>query len=322
MNKKIFIFLFSIALSLFGSEVVERIVAIVNEDIITLSDVKKVDLNLRIALSARYQGKELEEKLESARKTLLEDLIERKLLLAKAKEDGMDVESEAKMVIENILKENNLSSEKDLEEIMKNEGINYAAWKEELKNNLLQQKVIRKYVDSNISVDNAEMLDYYRKNPEEFTEPEEVKIKGIFLEDKEGVEEKMKRVEEELKTKSFEEVASIYSEGPEKEKNGDLGSFKKGEMDKNLEKHVFSMKAGEITPWIKTSKGYYLLKLEEKKEAKLKSFDEARDEIFDKIIEKKREPLLKKFFEDLKAKSYIKILIPDPFALLEVSNNS
>lgn len=317
MNKKIFIFLFSIALSLFGSEIVERIVIIVNEDIITLSDVKKVDLNMRIALSTKYHGPELEEKIESARKTLLEDLIERKLLLAKAKEDGMDVENETKMVIENILKENNLSSEKDLEEIMKNEGINYSAWKEELKNNLLQQKVIRKYVDSNISVDNAEMLEYYRKHPEEFTEPEEVKIKGIFLEDKEGIEEMMKNVEEELKNKNFEEVAPIYSEGPEKERNGDLGTFKKGEMDKNLENHVFSMKVGELTPWIKTSKGYYILKLEERKEAKLKSFDEARDEILDKIIETKREPLMKKFFEDLKAKSYIKILIPDPFELLK-----
>lgn len=317
MNKKIFIFLFSIALSLFGSEVVDRIVVIVNEDIITLSDIKKVDLNIRIALSTKYQGPELEEKIESARKELLEDLIEKKLLLAKAKEDGIDVENETKMVIENILKENNLSSEKDLEEIMKNEGINYSAWKEELKNNLLQQKVIRKYVDSNISVDNAEMLEYYRKHPDEFTEPEEVKIKGIFLEDKEGVEERMKKIEEELKNKSFEDVASIYSEGPEKERNGDLGTFKKGEMDKNLENHVSSMKVGELTPWIKTSKGYYILKLEERKEAKLKSFDEARDEILDKIIEAKREPLLKKFFEDLKARSYIKILIPDPFALLK-----
>lgn len=317
MNKKFFFLILFLSLNLFSSEVVERIVAIVNEDIITLGDIKKVDLNMRLALSARFEGKELEERLEEARKNLLEDLIERKLLLAKAKEDGMDVESETKMVIENILKENNLSSEKELEELMRNEGINYSAWKEELKNNLLQQKVIRKYVDSNISVDNAEMLDYYRKHPEEFTEPEEVKIKGIFLEDKEGVEEKMKNIEEELKSKSFEEVAENYSEGPEKEKKGDLGTFKKGEMDKNLENHVFSMKAGEITPWIKTSKGYYILKLEEKKEAKLKSFEEARDEILEKIIESKREPLLKKFFEDLKAKSYIKILIPDPFKFLK-----
>lgn len=317
MSKKIFIFLFFISLSLFSSEVVERIVAIVNEDIITLSDIKKVDLNIRIALSSRFEGKELEEKLEEARKNLLEDLIQRKLLLAKAKEDGMDVESETKMVIENILKENNLSSEKDLEELMKEEGINYTTWKEELKKNLLQQKVIRKYVDSNISVDNAEMLDYYRKHPEEFTEPEEVKIKGIFLEEKEGVEERMKKIEEELKSKSFEEVAEIYSEGPEKEKKGDLGTFKKGEMDKSLENHVFSMKVGELTQWIKTSKGYYILKLEEKKEAKLKSFEEARDEILEKIIEIKREPLLKKFFDDLRAKSYIKILIPDPFKYLK-----
>lgn len=317
MNKKVFVFLFLIALSVSGAEIVDRIVAIVNEDIITLSDIKRVDLNIRIALSARFQGKELEEKLEEARKNLIEEMIQRRLLLTKAKEDNMDVESEAKMVIENIIKENNLSSEKELEELMKNEGINYNAWREELKSNLLQQKVIRKYVDSNISVDNAEMLDYYRKHPEEFTEPAEVKIKGIFIEDKEGAEEKMKEIERELKNKSFEEVAFIYSEGPEKEKKGDLGTFKKGEMDKNLENHVFTMKVGELTPWIKTSKGYYILKLEEKKEAKLKSFDEARDEILDKIIETKREPLLKKFFEDLKAKSYIKILIQDPFSLLQ-----
>ncbi|MGQ9618403.1 MAG: peptidylprolyl isomerase [Candidatus Aminicenantia bacterium] len=311
-----FIFIFFLFITFSIGEVVEKIVAIVNEDIITLSDLKRVDMDIRIALSTRYQGKELEEKIKESRETLLEDLIQRKLLLAKAKEDGMNVESETKMVIENILKENNLNNEKELEELMRNEGIIYQAWKEELKINLLQQKVIRKYVDANISVDNAELLDYYRKHKEEFIEPEEVTLKGIFLEEKEGVEGKMKEIENELKEKSFEDVATTYSEGPEKERKGDMGVFKKGEMEKSLEEKVFSMKEKEISQWIKTPKGYYLIKVEGKKEAKQKSFEEARDEIFEKIIASKREPLLKKFFEELKAKSYIKILVPDPFSLL------
>ncbi len=316
MNKKIFVLIFVLVIPLFGAEVVERIVAIVNEDIITLSDIKKVDMNIKIALSMKFQGEELEEKIAESRKTLLQDLIEKMLLLAKAREDGLNVDSEMKIVIDRIINENALSSEKELEELMKHEGIIYSAWKEELKNNLLQQKVIRKYVDSNISIDNAEMLEYYRKHKEEFVEPEEVKLKGVFLEDKEGVEDKMKEIEEALKGKAFEEVASIYSEGPEKEKNGDLGTFKKGEMEKSLEENVFSMKVGDISQWIKTPKGYYLLRLEERKEARQRTFEETRDEIFEKIMESKREPLLEKFLEDLKKKSYIKILISDPFSLM------
>ncbi len=107
-------------------------------------------------------------------------------------------------------------------------------------------------------------------------------------------------------------MAGEYSEGPEKDKQGELGSFKKGELEKDLEQAAEKIKVGEITPWLKVRTGWFLLKLEERKGSRLQSFEEARMGIEEKFFNEKSQEKLDEYLKKLKEKSHIKILIPNP----------
>ncbi|MEW6456463.1 MAG: peptidyl-prolyl cis-trans isomerase [Acidobacteriota bacterium] len=303
--------------TLVSSEVIDEIVAIVNNDIITLSDVRKVDINFRIFLSQKFQGEELRKEIEKTRESILVNLIEKKLLYQEAKEENLTFEAELTSIITNIMKENNLENERQLAEAMSREGIKYEEWKKEMEINILQEKLIRKRIDTTLIVENAELLDYYKNHQAEFRIPAEVYVKGIFLKNSDNVESLKKEIEEKLKEESFENVASMYSQGPEKDKGGDLGSFKKGEMEKSLDEAIFSSNVGDVTQWIKVPNGWYKIKLESKKEEGMEPFEETREEIYNKILEVKRMPALRKYIESLKKKAYIKILIPNPFEKID-----
>ena len=153
--------------------------------------------------------------------------------------------------------------------------------------------------------------------PEEFTELPEFTLKAISLFSDSGSEEELEVRKREINTKiesgeDFGALASQHSDGPEKEKNGDLGKFIKGNLAKELEEPVENLKQGEVTPWIQFRNGWYLLKLVEKKEARLKPFDEVRGEIENKIFSEIAQGKFEEFMKELKAKSYIKILKPNP----------
>ena len=107
-------------------------------------------------------------------------------------------------------------------------------------------------------------------------------------------------------------LASQFSEGPEKESQGNLGSFKKGELSKNLEQAVEKLKPGETTQWINIQNGWYLLKLEDKKESRLKPFEEVKAEIENKLFAEQKQTKLEEFLKKLRGKSYKKILNPNP----------
>jgi len=112
--------------------------------------------------------------------------------------------------------------------------------------------------------------------------------------------------------RDFGELAAEYSDGPAKENEGDLGSFKRGELEPTLEKAVQSLTPGELSSWLHVRNGWYLLKLVSKKDSRLKSFEEVRSTIEEKLFQQKREKKSQEFIENLRKKSYIKILISNP----------
>jgi peptidyl-prolyl cis-trans isomerase SurA len=321
MNKrKYFLVLFLIlsASSLFwAEEVVESIVAIVNDDIITLSQYKNQHDALYQMMRAQYQGEEFQEQYRRARKGLLDSMITELLLLQEAKKRGINVDEQLKLAIENIKEENHLNSDEELWQAMRQQGIDPEAWKQQMRENIMKQGVIVTEVDRSIVLDDSEIVNYYKRHPEEFTEPTEFSLRAIYISSAEKTSSEVEALKQEIESKiaageDFASLAGTYSEGPAKENQGDLGTFKKGELDKNLEQAVEKLKVGEITPWIKFKEGWYLVKLEDKKEERLKSFDEARQEIDNKLFNEKRRKRLDEYIKELKEKSYIKILNPNP----------
>lgn len=301
-----------------AKDVVEEIVAIVNEDIITLSRYKEQHDLLYQMLRSQLEGEEFEKQYTAARKEILDSMITDLLLLQLAKEKGVNVNEQVKMTIENIKKENNIESDEVLKREMERQGIVFEQWVKQMEENFQKQAVVFSEVDRSIVIDDSEIVNYYKLHPGEFTDPVEYKLRAIYLSYDEGmseeeVETKKKEISEKIRTgEDLAALASVYSEGPGKETQGDLGSFRKGQLESTLEQAVEKLKPGEISPWLKTRNGWYLLRLEEKKESRLKPFEEVKKEVEEKLFQERKQKKLDEFLKTLREKSYIKILRPNP----------
>ena len=301
-----------------SQEVIEEIVAIVNDEIITRSDYKAAYETNYQSLRAQFQGEEFKRQLERVKKNLMDTLITDIILLQEAnKLENINIDEQVRLYIDNIKKENNINSDEDLKKILKQQGMSFEKWTRVLREGVMKDAVITSEVRRNIVIDEAEIVSYYRLHPEEFTEPPEFKLKAITLTSGSGSDEGIEAKKQEINSKiaageDFGALASEYSQGPEKESSGDLGNFEKGNLAKELEEPVENLKQGEVTPWIQFRNAWYLLKLVEKKEARLKPFEEARDDIEERLFGEKAQVKFEEFMKELKEKSYIKILNPNP----------
>jgi peptidyl-prolyl cis-trans isomerase SurA len=299
---------------LIGQEVVDAIVAIVNDDIITLSDFRAEHDMIYEFLRSQLQGEEFTKQYEAQKAGLLDKMITEKLLLQEARKKDLNVDEQLKAFIENIKTQYSLGSDEEFRRALAQQGIDYEAWRSQQEKALLQQTVVYAEVGRDIAIDET---DYYDLHPEEFTEPEEYKLRGIILlkEGKSQEEIQLKKREIDERLAAGEELATLageYSDGPQKESRGDMGMFQRGHLAAGLQEAVENLGEGEMTPWIEMPNGWYLIKLEEKKESRLKPFEEVKKEIEDKLFNQEQQVKVEQYIKDLKDRSYIKILIPDP----------
>ncbi len=230
-----FLLAFSGAMFLFGQDVIEEIVAIVNDDIITLSHFRAEHEDYYRSLRDQFKGEELEKQYASMKENLLDKMITELLLLQEAeKMEGMDPDEQLKLWLENLKKENNINTDAELIRAVQQQGLDFEGWKNKMKETIMRDAVIGSEVRGSIVVDDSEIVSYYKLHPEEFTELPEYKLRAIYLSTEGGNEEEIEAKKREINEKisSGEEISSLaseYSEGPEKENQGELGSFKKGE---------------------------------------------------------------------------------------------
>jgi parvulin-like peptidyl-prolyl isomerase len=181
----------------------------------------------------------------------------------------------------------------------------------------MRQGVLYTEVERAIVLDDAEIVQYYKKRPEEFTMPAEYKLNAIYLatETRSAEDGEALKAAVDAKLKggaSFTDTAAELSDPPMKDAKGELGTFKHGELDQTLEAAVEKLKAGELSAWVSTKNGWYLLQLTERKESALRTFDEARKEVEDKLYNEKRAAKGQEYIKKLREQSYVKILKPDP----------
>ena len=319
IKAKLALFIFFICGTQFiiGQKVIEAIVAIVNDDVITLSDYKLQHDMLYKSLQQQLQGEEFDKRYEAARSELLETMITNMLLLQEADKKGLDVTEQINMMIEKIKTDNDLQSDEQLVVALQQQGIGFEMWKNEMESNYLREGVIFTEVSRNVVIDDAEIVNYHKQHPDEFVELPEYTLKAITISTEGKIDEEVDGQKKEIDGKlaageEFGKVSETYSDGPEKESQGDLGSYQQGQLNRTLEEAVESIRMGELTPWIKTPNAWILLRLEKLKESRIKSFDEVRDQIEQKLYNEQNQKKLLEFLENLKKRSFVKILIPDP----------
>lgn len=309
-----FLLLFFTVAPLYDQQVVEEIVAIVNDDIITLSEYRAEFQANYQALRAQFQGEEFDKQYDYLKENLLNQMITDVLLRQEAeKMKDFNPEEQMKIYIDNVKKENHIESDEEFIRILRQQGMDYDEWRKMLRNNILKEAVIVSQVHRSIVVDESEIVSYHKSHPEEFTEPPEYTLKAIYISSDNEVEALKREIIDKLAAgEEFGSLASQYSTGPEKDTDGDLGTFKKGELAEDLEGAVEKLEVGEVTSWIQFRNGWYLLKLVDKKESRLRTFEEARRDIEQKLFNQKAQKRFEEFMKELRAKSYVKILKPNP----------
>jgi parvulin-like peptidyl-prolyl isomerase len=306
---------------LFGQEVLDAIVAIVNDDIITISDYKREHDMIYEVLRSQFQGEEFTKQYEREKEAILERMITEKLLLQEAMRQDIrstaNVDEQIRTLIDNVKAQYNIGSDEEFKRMMAQQGIVYERWIEQQEKNILQQALIFSEVGRSIAIDETDVVNYYDLHPEEFTELPTYKLRGIYVSSEDKSEEDARLKMEEIDRKiaageKLEDLAGEYSEGPEKESQGDIGTYKKGDMDKTLEQAVENLEEGAMSSWVKIPTGWFLLKMDEKTGSRLKAFEDVKKEIENRLFLQEQQVKIQAYMEDLKKRSYIKIMIPDP----------
>jgi len=300
------------------SVVMEEIIARVNNDVITMSDYQKADEQLREEVAHDCQGCPQDKLLaafKDQQKDLLRGLIDQSLMVQRAKDMGISVESDVIKRLDDVRKQNQLASLEDLEKAVEGSGLAWEDYKTTIRNGLLTQEVVRREVGSHINIPNDEVKLYYDAHPQEFTRPEQVVLSEIFLSTEGKSPEEIASVQrkaEDLRNRvtkgdDFNEIAKRYSEGSTAKDGGDLGTFKQSELAPQLEDVVFKMEKGQITDVIQTKTGFEVLKVEAHYKAGLQPMDKVENEIMNRLYVQKMQPQMRDYLGQLREESYVMV---------------
>lgn len=298
--------------------VVEEIVARVNNDIITLSEFQKADASLHQEIAQDCQNcapDKLETQYKERSKDLLRDLIDQQLLIQRGKDEGISVEAEVIKRLDEVRKQNNLPSLDDLEKAVEGEGLSWEDYKAQIRNGILTQKVIQQEMGTRIIIGNDEAQKYYDEHKQEFVRPEQVVLAEIFLSTEHKTPEEIAAIQRKVedyrnrisKGEDFFDIAGRYSEGSTAKRGGEIGSFKRGELSKQLEDATFGLEKGGLTEPIQTKTGFEILKVLDHFQAGQQPFEKVREEIMNKLYMEKMQPAMRNYLAQLREQSYVMV---------------
>jgi peptidyl-prolyl cis-trans isomerase SurA len=267
-------------------ELVNEIVARVNSDIITRADYLNALRDFREQLVREMAGKseaQIEAEYERLKPTVLDYMIENVLLEQKAKELNIDVEAEVNQRMKEIATENGLPNVLAFENELKKQGVDPESARAQIRKGLQQQYVIQREVLSPIfqRLNDKDKRDFYEKNKDKVTTPGEVTISEIFLplegHTADEVDQRAKRLVAELRAgKSFAEAAEQNSPASRasRAQKGKLGVFKQGELKEDITAAISTLKPGDVTEPIRLQDGFQIIRLDDRKPASVRSFDD------------------------------------------------
>src|SRR5215471_13416690 len=299
-------------------KVVEEIAAKVNGDIITRGELTKKRSELEAEAKRQgLTGVRLQETVNEVAANALRDEIDQLLLVQKGKDLSINVDADVTRRLAEIQVQQRISDPDKFQAwIRDNAGMPFEDFKQNMKNQLLTQKVIGQEVMRNIVVPEPEMQKYYEEHKKEFVREEQVFLSQILIsiegktpEQAAAAEKKAKDlVARAKKGEKFADLARDNSDDTETSKNGGyIGAMKRGIMDKALEDAVFKGKKGDVTEPFKRPQGFLILKVEERFEAGQASFEEVKNEIQDRIVQPKVDVEARKFLSRLREDAFLQI---------------
>lgn len=300
-----------------GGKVIEEIVARVNNEVITKSELQhsidSAEDEAKQDCENRCTPEQLKSIAEDRRKTALRDLIDQSLLVQRGKDMGVSVEPDVIKQLDSIRQENKLESLDELEKKVSEAGLNYEDFKNNIRNSILTKRVISEEVGSHINITTDEIQKYYDAHKQEFVRPEQVALRSIEVNTSGKSEAEIADLRKKAETalqrikdgEDFGEIAKRYSDGSTAKQGGYLGIYKRGELSKQLEDVVFGMKRNGLTDVMETRQGFLIMQVLEHYDEGEQSLEKVRDEIHQKLYGEKMQPALREYLKTLREQSYV-----------------
>jgi parvulin-like peptidyl-prolyl isomerase len=298
-----------------GESVVDRIVAVVNQEIITLSEVERMIGHLKEEIEA---GNRLERRsrVNELSRMALERLIEERLIDQEAKRSGIKAAGkEIDGAIEEI-KRRNSATQEDLERTLAKEGVTLEAFKKDIEKKIIRTKVVQWAVKVEPNVGEKELRDFYLKNSDRYRTEESYRPGHIlFKVPKEAAPEEVREIRAKCQKvlgkikagEDFGELAILYSEDISSKDRGDLGVFKKGELLPAFEKEALRLNIGEVSNIVRTDFGFHIIRLLDRKGADPLPYEDVKEKVRQDYLEREFDKGLKQFLTTLRGKSIIEI---------------
>jgi peptidyl-prolyl cis-trans isomerase SurA len=284
-------------------EVTDKIVAIVNDDVITLREVERF-----VAVEKRSRYTSMNEYVRSiALREKLDAFVENTLIMQQARKLKMVVdEKDVDAAVEDI-KKRNMISESELKEQLKRENIRYDDFVEGIKMSLTRNRVLSRALSQEVNVDDKRLKEYYDAHADEYTD-EEFRIQHIFVskQRKDAAARAREAWDALEKGKAFGDVAKEYSDESSKD---EILTTNRADLIPELRQGLQLLLPGSYSSVVQTPYGYHILKLIEVKKGARASFDELKDKIKAAIYQQESEKRYKEYMSKLKSVSYIEVKI-------------
>jgi len=295
------------------AEIVDGVAAIVNDDVITLSEVDSAGAPIYQEIKRRF-GDASQPEIARARREVLDQLVNQKLMeQVIEKYDITASEGEVDAAIEDVKRQNGIT-QADLLEALDREGITYDDYREQVTKQIQRSKLMRRQVRGTPEASDADARKYYDDNPALFQLGEEALVRHILIatpasaSDEERAEAKKKAEAALGRLKAgedFGELAKKVSAGPTAGQGGSLGYIRRGDTVPDFEAAVFSMNKGETSGVVETKIGYHVIRVEDKKPARTIPFAEAKESIRRRIVQEEIDKDFQKWLDKLRSNAYV-----------------
>jgi len=304
------------------AEVIDGVAAIVNNDVITISQVRELIGAREREIRKVYSGSDLNDKVKEMRLAALKDLVDRQLIIQefkKMQEKGASIpDYVVDDRVQSIIREEFGGDRAAFVRTLQAQGYTVTRFKEIEKEKIVVQAMRQSKVNDDFVVSPTQIQTFYNKNKASYAIPEQIKLRMIIL--REGVAGDVpgtgnkSQTADEIRQKlvagaEFDRMAEMYSEDEgTRDTGGDWGWIERGTLNEQLASVAFSLKPGQVSPVVKLGESYYIMLVEAKKNAAVKPIREVRDEIERNLIQQERMKAQQRWLDTLRAKSYIKIL--------------
>jgi peptidyl-prolyl cis-trans isomerase SurA len=313
------------------AEIIEQILVKVNGEIFTKSDLEQRQVvalrqkGQQIDLKSDPNNVQLRQALDEVTPQIMVDAVDEMVIVQRGKELGYKLSDEQfKSVVENIRKENKIETDEQFQTALKSENMTLADLRRNLERQMIVQRVQQNEVIGKIGVTDEEARKYYDSHMSEFTTPQSVTLREIVVAlpvDDKGLnvaaDEAAKARIEELRTRvttggeNFQKLAGEVSDAPSKANAGLIGPISLNDIAPDLRKLIESMKVGDVGSVIRNQRGYQILKLESMTPVQTLPFDQARDQIGERVFTEKRKVEFQKYLDKLRTQAIIEWKNPD-----------